>query len=71
MVLEILKNRKYSELIDEFFYEHHFKCELMMFCSWGTAMPDQVTDEIVNDRIGTLQIFRKLRELGIRAHFWP
>ena len=71
IVLQILKNRKYAELIDEFFYEHHFKCEIMMFCAWGTAMPERVTDDIINDRVGALQIFRNLRKLGIRAHMWP
>jgi hypothetical protein len=38
IVLEIASNPKIANLIDEFFFELHFQCELMCPHCWGCAV---------------------------------
>lgn len=59
-----------AHLIDEFFFELHFRCEIMMHCGWGDKMNSTV-DGLVLDRPHAMSLFREMREAGIRAHFWP
>lgn len=59
-----------SEWIDEFFFEFHFRCEIMMFCGWESKMPETMLG-LELSRSGALDLFLKLRKKGIRAHFWP
>lgn len=70
IAMEILRNPKISALVDEFFFELHFQCELMKWCGWGDKMPP-VDHGLTLDRYHAMKFFREMRELGIRAHFWP
>lgn len=73
----LLTNPEDNKLVDEFFFELHFRCEVMMSnngpgngCGWGTNIPME-REGIILERPHILAFFRQLRETGIRAHFWP
>ena len=73
----LLRNPEDNVLVDEFFFELHFRCEVMMSvngagngCGWGQNIPSE-REGIILDRPHVLSYFRDLRETGIRAHFWP
>lgn len=71
IALELLNDKSaLGSLVDEFFFELHFRCEVMMPCGWDDAMPERV-GALQLDRPGALQFFADLRRSGIRAHFWP
>lgn len=70
IALEILKNPLISSLIDEFFFELHFRCEVMTSCGWGKRVPYEMNGLIL-DRPHVLKYFIELRHQGIRAHIWP
>jgi hypothetical protein len=70
IVQEILRNTSVQRLVDEFFFELHFRCEIMMTCGWEDKMPI-VSHGLVLDRPSALKLFQDLRQVGIRAHFWP
>lgn len=70
LILEIISNPSYSSLIDELFFELHFRCEYLMYCGWTENIPTRL-EGLVLDRYNTLVLFQQLRQLGIRAHFWP
>lgn len=70
IVLELLNNTELHPLIDEFFFELHFRCEVMRDCGWGYGMPENF-EGLQLDRPSALKLFRDLRMKGIRAHFWP
>mgnify|MGYP003385827399 CR=1 len=59
-----------SSLIDEFFFEVHFKCDIMTQCGWRSDLPDDVNGFPL-DRLPVMQFFQELRRKGIRSHFWP
>ena len=61
---------EYSNLVDEFFFELHFRDEVMMKCAWGDKIPDEHMGLKLNRR-GALELFQKYRRAGIRSHFWP
>jgi hypothetical protein len=42
IALEILRRPEVTRLIDEFFFELHFRCEVLMPCAWGDKMPEEV-----------------------------
>ena len=67
IVLKLIRDPQMTKLIDEFFFELHFHSEVE--CGWSKAVP-AVLDGLVLDRTGALQLFRTLREDGIRAHVW-
>jgi hypothetical protein len=67
LALRIASDPKIASLIDEFFFELHFQCELIKNC-WG-SVPDYVEGLRLN-RHGAMSLFLKLRNLGVRAHFW-
>ena len=58
------------QLVDEFFFELHFRCDVMMTCGWGNKMPLELAG-LPLDRHHALGLFSDLRKNGIRAHFWP
>lgn len=63
LVNTLASNPEYGQLVDEIFFEHHVYMDGMNF-GWGTL-------EKKEPHIDTsLQLFRKLRNLGIRAHVW-
>lgn len=39
IALALLNNPKYTNLVDEFFFELHFQCEVMTSCGWGKQVP--------------------------------
>lgn len=71
IALQIVSDPHLAALIDEFFFELHFQCELISGISgcWG-VIPDQV-EGLQLDRHSAMQLFLKYRQLGIRSHFWP
>lgn len=42
IALQMIANKNVSSLIDEFFFELHFQCEFLMYCGWGTNIPDSI-----------------------------
>lgn len=68
LVQTILSDKSLSNLIDEFFFELHFKCEIMTRCSW-VKIPNKQNGMNLN-RLSAMELFLKLRDLGLRAHFW-
>lgn len=70
IALELLRDPTIGKLVDEFFFELHFRCDLMMSCAWGYDIPEEF-DGLRLDRPSTLKYFRDLRHAGIRAHIWP
>jgi hypothetical protein len=73
IVLNILRRDKRSgfrHLIDEFFFELHFRCEFMMYCGWGGGVPRMV-EGFELDRKHATDLFLNLRKAGVRAHIWP
>jgi len=70
IALDIRNDPGISSLIDEFFFELHFRCEFLMVCGWGSAMPEEYMG-LKLDRPRVLEFFGDLRRKGIRAHFWP
>jgi hypothetical protein len=68
IALSILANPDIAELIDEFFFELHFNCPMLKGC-WG-SVPESVAG-LKLDRVNAMQLFQKIRHMGIRAHFWP
>ena len=69
IVSEILSDPSVSGLIDEFYFEQHYYCPFMEHCGWGNKMPSELSG-LKLDIGNSLQMFRRLRELGIRAHMW-
>ena len=68
--LHLLRNTKLHSLVDEFFFELHFRCEVYMYCGWGWQLPDEQYGLKLN-RLSALELFQNLRFVGIRSHFWP
>lgn len=70
LALQLLNDPKIAELVDEFFFELHFRCEILMTCSWPNSIPKEING-LKMERYSAMKFFQKLRELGIRSHFWP
>ena len=70
IALDILNDPEMHSLIDEFFFELHFRCEVLMTCGWGKDVLEE-SNGLQLDRPSTLKFFRDLRKTGIRAHIWP
>ena len=70
LALSLLTDPGVTALIDEFFFELHFRCEVMTSCGWGKRVPYE-SHGLVLDRPHALQFFIDLRHKGIRAHIWP
>lgn len=60
-----------SELVDELFFEYHYHFGTNRgpwgFTQQTNASDDQYTPDTVND---ALNLMRRLRDVGIRSHFW-
>ena len=61
LVDQLLSDKQLSELVDEFFFEHHVDVEPMR-PYWGLDTSLKLED--------TYHLFQKLRSLGIIAHAW-
>ena len=70
IAMDILNDGTVTELIDEFFFELHYRCDIMMYCGWGNRIPEQLHG-LKLDRPRVLEFFQDLRKKGIRAHIWP
>ena len=61
LVAQLLEDEKLWGIVDHFYFEHHVHLlELSEY--WGPSMEGSVKD--------SLQLFHKLRQKGIPAHFW-
>jgi hypothetical protein len=70
IAMELINNPAFTDLVDEFFFEIHYQCEIMKKCGWGKRVPlDQSGLEL--GRPNVMDFFLRLRKLGIRAHVWP
>lgn len=63
LVRQLLDNSSYSDIVDEFFFEHHVNTASMHHY-WGLRDDSARLSH-------SYQLFEQLRELGIRAHSWP
>jgi hypothetical protein len=63
IIFDIMRNSKYSCLIDELFFEHHSMIKSMI--PWWTEENREGT------LLDSIQLFQILRRSGIRAHSWP
>ena len=70
LAYQLLNDAELTELVDEFFIEIHFRCEIMTKCGWKYAN-DSVGSKLVLDRLPIMKFFQQLRQKGIRSHFWP
>lgn len=70
LVVALLNSLPLMKVVDEFFFELHYRCEFLMYCGWGEDIPYEY-DSIILDRYHAMRLFQKLREMGIRAHVWP
>ena len=68
--LDILQQPDIASLIDEFFFELHFRCDIMRDCGWGDKMRGQFLG-LTLDRPRVMEFFQDLRKKGVRAHIWP
>jgi hypothetical protein len=71
VAIDMLKDTKFSNLIDEFFFELHFRCEIMTSCGWGKQVPYESKEGLKLERADVLDYFLKIRQMGVRAHIWP
>lgn len=67
LVQQIMAEPALASLIDEFFFELHFQCELM-YEYWDDVAHEM--NGLILDRHHTFEVFSTLRHMGIRAHFW-
>lgn len=70
IAMQLLTDNTFSTLVDEFFFELHYRCEVMTSCGWGKKVPAE-SHGLVLDRPHVLRFFMDLRKRGIRAHIWP
>ena len=55
IALSLLSDPSLAALVDEFFFELHFQCEVMTSCGWGKRVPPQ-SHGLVLDRPHVLQV---------------
>jgi hypothetical protein len=60
LALQLLKDKRFGKLVDQFYFEHHVHLAELAI-EWG-GMEGSVKD--------SLDLFHRLREKGIPAHFW-
>lgn len=70
IVQQLVADEALHRLVDEFFFELHFRCEIMMYCGWRDQMPVEFNG-LRLDRPHAMELFSTLRKKGIRAHVWP
>ena len=67
IVRQIMRDPELWALIDEFYFEHHVSGSPMQWNGWGDLTSN---DAPLGDIEDSYEIFRVLREKGIRAHSW-
>lgn len=71
IALQLLNDAKFAALIDEFYFELHFHCEIMLECGWYRAIIPNDFDGLKMERFSVMTFFQELRsKRGIRAHMW-
>ena len=70
ILVDLLKRPGFANLVDEFFFEFHFRCEIMLYW-WGQVqnVPNEAHGFLL-DRPHVMGVFQKLRFMGVRSHFW-
>ena len=70
ILADMLRRPGVASLIDEFFFEFHFRCEIMT--KWWNIPLNETTPihGFELDRPHVMDVFQKLRYMGIRSHFW-
>jgi hypothetical protein len=63
IIKSFLNDKSVTDLIDEFFFEHHVSHNPVEFSGWGL-------ENKINNITESYQLFESLRALGIRAHSW-
>ena len=63
IIKSFIDDPSFTNLIDEFFFEHHVTNSPMEFLGWGL-------DPKVNNLTESYDLFVKLRNAGVRAHSW-
>ena len=71
IALDIITNPEVRNLVDEFFFEFHFRCDIMMYCGWGDSIPLTAHGLNLSSRHDAMGLFQRYRRMGIRSHFWP
>lgn len=72
IALKLLNSPSLLELVDEFFFELHFRCDYMNRCGWDyRGKPPEKLAGLVLDRPHAFDFFQSLRKRGVRAHVWP
>eukprot|EP01036_Dinobryon_divergens_P038272 gene38272-50213_t len=69
----ILSDPELTKLVDEFFFELHFDCELLGL-PWHDSHEGPKINQYGNltlDRYHALEFFQNFRKAGIRSRFWP
>ena len=72
ILVDILRRPGVASLIDEFFFEFHFQCEIMNRW-WGSLTSQNEAARKYGfelDRPHVMDVFQKLRYMGIRSHIW-
>ena len=67
LIKQILADDVLKSLIDEFYFEHHVTGSIMQWHGWGDLRD---TNTPLGDIVHSYDIFKTLRESGIRAHSW-
>ena len=70
IAMSLLSDKSISSHIDEFFFELHYRCEVMTSCGWGKRVPEMHSGLLL-ERATVMKYFIDLRKAGIRAHAWP
>jgi len=70
IALALAQDAALASLVDEFFFELHFRCEFLMYCGWGTGIAETSHGLRLNT-YNAMKLFMQLREMGVRSHFWP
>eukprot|EP01033_Poteriospumella_lacustris_P013252 gene13252-9493_t len=69
IAMDLFADQQLANLVDELYFELHFRCPIMMPAGWDDVMPH----ELFGLRLDTghvLEFFAGLRRRGIRAHMW-
>ena len=62
IVHAIVGSEELSQLVDELYFEYHFRFDMENF-GWGDSHKNQTVDD-------ALALMQQLRKRGILAHFW-
>ena len=67
---QLLEDPNVYKIVDEFFFELHYNCPLVITKIHPVKAPPGYEDKIDLNRVGVLKSFSELRHKGVRAHFW-